>query len=99
MARSLHPKLPGAQGHHQASEDSDPNLAMGNHRVHSVWSHYILVSACSTAARGGGVTVHVLNMKTLTREMLSGSSGVENEYGKNGRSRRSLALFRLFRKG
>ena len=38
----------------------------------------------------GGVTVHVLSMKTLTREILSGSSGVENEDGKNGRSRRSI---------
>jgi uncharacterized membrane protein YbaN (DUF454 family) len=35
-----------------------------------------------------GVTVHILSMKTLTKETLSGSSDIENGYGKNGREQR-----------
>jgi uncharacterized membrane protein YbaN (DUF454 family) len=35
-----------------------------------------------------GVTVHVLSIKTLTREMMSGSAGVETEHAKSNSGRR-----------
>jgi hypothetical protein len=76
MVRFLHPKLPGAQGHHQASEIVILTLLRGTigYTMFKVTAFFPLRVLLLLVA--GSVTVHVLGIKTLTREMLSESSGI-----------------------